>query len=74
MLTWTTNSFMLGLGLIYNHWVDTSAGGLLVPEDSIRPIVSTSALIWFIIYVYYWNLQLLNNVIINKTKVLLPNA
>jgi hypothetical protein len=28
-------------------------------------IVSTSALTWFIRYVYYWNLQFLNNVIIN---------
>jgi hypothetical protein len=25
-------------------------------------------------YIYYWNLQFLNNVIINKTKVLLPQA
>jgi hypothetical protein len=29
---------------------------------------------WFIRYIYYWNLQFLNNVIINKTKVLLPQA
>ena len=27
---------------------------------------------WPITYVFYWNLQFLNNVIINKTKVLLP--
>ena len=27
---------------------------------------------WFIRYIYYWNIQLLSNVIINKTKVLLP--
>ena len=37
-----------------------------------RSVVSTSALPWFIWYIYYWNLQFLNNVIINKTKVLLP--
>jgi hypothetical protein len=65
---------MLGLGIMYYNWVDTSDGGLLVPDGIIRPLVSSSALTWFIIYVYYWNLQLLNNVIINKTKVLLPNA
>ena len=33
-----------------------------------------SALTWFIRYIYYWNLQFLNNVIINETKVLLPQA
>ena len=53
------------------HLVDTTAaGGLLVPEDSIRIVV----LAWFIIYICYWNLQFLNNVIIAKAKVLLPPA
>jgi hypothetical protein len=47
---------------------------LLVPEGIIRPVVSASALTWFIRYVYFWNLLFLNNVIINKTKVLLPRA
>ena len=28
----------------------------------------------FIRYIYYWNLHFLNNVIINKTEVLLPSA
>jgi hypothetical protein len=56
------------------HWVDTSPGGLLVPEGIIRPVVSVSALTWFIRYIYYWNLQFLNNVIIDKTKVLLPQT
>jgi hypothetical protein len=28
----------------------------------------------YYIYFYYWNLQFLNNVIINKTKGLLPEA
>jgi hypothetical protein len=32
----------------YYHRVDTSAGGLLVPESIIRPEVSASALAWFI--------------------------
>ena len=35
---------------------------------------SASSLTWFIRYIYYWNLQVLNNVIINKTKILLPQA
>ena len=55
-------------------WVNTSAGGVLVPESIIRPVVSASALTWYIRYIYYWKLQFLNNVIINKTKVLLPQA
>jgi hypothetical protein len=33
----------------YNyHWVDGSAGGLFVPEGIIHPVVSASALTWFI--------------------------
>jgi hypothetical protein len=54
------------LRFYYYHWVDTSAGGLLV--------LDASALTWFIRYIYYWNLQFLNNVIIHKTKALLPQA
>jgi hypothetical protein len=54
------------------NWVDTSTGELLVPEGIICPVVSVSALTWFIRFSYYWNLQFLNNVIINKTKFLLP--
>ena len=46
----------------------------LVFDDIIRPVVSASALTWFIIYFYYWNLQFLNNVIVNKTKVLISQA
>ena len=40
----------------------------------IRHVVSVSALTWFIRNIYYWNIQFLNNVIIIKTKVLLPQA
>ena len=37
---------------LYNyHWVDTSAGGLFVPEGIVRPVPSISALTWFIIYI-----------------------
>jgi hypothetical protein len=41
------------------------------------PVISVSALTvtWFFKYIYYfWYLQFLNNVIINKTKVLLPQV
>ena len=62
------------LRFYYYHWVHTSAGGLLVPDGIIRPVVSASALTWFIRYIYYWNLEFLNNVIIHKTKALLPRA
>ena len=34
--------------LYYYHWVDTSASGLLVPEDIIRPVVNAAALACFI--------------------------
>ena len=50
------------------------AGELLVHEGIIHPVVSASALTWFIRYIYYWILQFLNNVIIIKTKVLHPQA
>jgi len=56
------------------HWVDTSDGGLLVPEEIIHPVVSVSVLTWFIRYIYYWNLQFLNNVIILKKYGFLPQA
>ena len=53
------------LRFYYYHWVDTSrsAGGKLVPEGIIHPVVRASALIWFIKYIYYWNLQFLDNII-----------
>jgi hypothetical protein len=35
------------------YWVDTSAGGLLIPERIIRPVDSVSALKWFIRYIYF---------------------
>jgi hypothetical protein len=36
-----------------NDWVNTSAGGVLVSQGIIRPVVSASALTWFIRYIYY---------------------
>ena len=47
---------------------------VLVPNGIIRPVVSVSAMTWFIRYIYYWNLQILDNVIFIKTNVLLPQA
>jgi hypothetical protein len=52
------------------HWIRP----WLDPEDIILPVVSVSALTWFIRYIYYRNLQLLFNVIIIKTKVLFPQT
>jgi hypothetical protein len=43
--------FIYDLRFYYYHWVDTSAGGLLVLEGIIRPVVSASALTWFIRYI-----------------------
>jgi hypothetical protein len=49
------------LRFYYYHWVDTtSAGGWLVLEGSIHPVISVSALTCFIRYIFYCNLQLLN--------------
>jgi hypothetical protein len=53
----------------YYQWINTSAGELLFPEGIIRPVVCASALIWFYKSIYFWNVQFLNNVIINETKV-----
>jgi hypothetical protein len=59
----------------YNRWADTSAGRLLVPAECIMwPVISVSALTWFIRYIFYWNLQFPNHVIIIKTKVLFPQT
>ena len=66
--------YIVYLRFYYYHWVDTSAGELFVTEGIIRPVVSASAPTWFIRYIYFLNLQFLNNVIINKTKVLIGQA
>ena len=61
---------------MYHVDYDTSVGGLFVPDGIIRPEVSAEKSVlrhwlgWLDIF-FYWNLQFLNNVIINKTKVLL---
>jgi hypothetical protein len=56
------------------HLVGASPDGLLVSDCIIRSVVSDSALAWLIRYMYYWNLQFLNNVMINKTNVLIPQT
>ena len=43
--------------------IDTSAGGLVVPEDMAHPVVSVSVLISFIRHNYVQNLRFLNDVI-----------
>ena len=73
LITVTAGGLLVPEGII-RHVVSVSAGGLLVPEGIIHLVVSDSILTWFIRYIYYWNLQFLNHVIINKTKVLLPQT
>ena len=58
----------------FYHWVDTSAGELLVPKGITRSVVSVSSLTWLIRYIYYWNLQFLSNLIIIKTKDSFPSG
>ena len=62
------------LRLYCYHWVDTTAGGLLVPEDITCSVVSVSALTWFMRYSYFLYLWFLNDAIIIITKELLPRA
>jgi hypothetical protein len=45
-----------------------SLSRLLVPGDIIRLVVSVLALQRLIRYIYYWNLQFLNNIIDIETK------
>jgi hypothetical protein len=53
--------------ILVGHHYKTQFGGLKL----IRPVVGVQALTSLIIYIYYWNLQFLNNVNINKTIVIL---
>jgi hypothetical protein len=54
--------YIRSLGLYCYYLVNISTGGLLIPERISYLVVSASTLIWFIRYIYYWNLQFLNNV------------
>ena len=53
-----------------HHWVDTSAGGLLVPEGIISSVVSTSVLTWF--NKPFSNCPFMNFEIIKKLRFQLP--
>ena len=50
----------------YYHWVDTSAGGLLVLEGIISPVVSASALTWFNRFTYDCGVYFIFNMSIAK--------
>ena len=50
--------YIRSLGFYCYYLVNTSVGGLLI----LPRVVSASTLTWFIRYIYYWNLQFLNNV------------
>jgi hypothetical protein len=58
----------------FYHWVNTSAGGLFVLEDIIRPVVSVLALSWFIRYIFITEIYSSEIVNQNKAKVLLPQS
>ena len=58
----------------YYHWVDTTAGGLLVPEGIIRPVVSASALTTISKIHFDTNLQLINFEILLNLRFQLPQA
>ena len=72
--TWTVHFINQHSFSLLSLGCNNSAGGLLVIEFIIRPVVSVLALPSLIRYICYWNSQFLNNVIIIKTKVLLNKA
>jgi hypothetical protein len=45
--------YILYLHLYCYHWVDTSSGAPFVPDSVMRPVISISALTWFIKYIHY---------------------
>lgn len=51
-------------GFIYSHWVHTSAGEQWVPHDIRSPVVKCFGTDM----IYYWNWELLNNVINMKNE------
>jgi len=65
-----TNQTTLFVPQHYHVYSTFYAGGLLVSYGIINPVVSVSAQTWFC----YYNLQLLNNVVIIKYNALLPRA
>jgi hypothetical protein len=56
--------YIVYLRFYYYHWF---------PEGIIRPVISDSAMTWFLI-IFITEIYFRNNVIINKTKVLHPQA
>jgi len=44
LLNITAKQSLTDLRMHYYHWVDTSDGGLLVPEGIIRPVISVATL------------------------------
>jgi hypothetical protein len=60
------HQFLYLCSVLYLHLITftMSIPLLLVHESIIHPVVSASALTWFIRHIYYWNLQFLNNVYI----------
>ena len=58
----------------YYHWVDTTAGGLLVPEGIIRPVVGASVLTTISKIHFVTNSLLINFEILLKLRYQLPQA
>jgi hypothetical protein len=74
--SWTLNVISFLIIFYYNQRVDTSAGGLLIPGDIIRPVVASSSLTLSIICTmyYYRNLEFPNHIAIIKSTVLLHQS
>jgi hypothetical protein len=71
--SWTLNVIFFLIICYYNHWVDTSAGGLLIPgghhQNSRRCFVID--IVYYIYMYYYRNLEFPNHIAIIKSTVLL---
>ena len=61
-------------GLLNSFVISASIGGKKIERLKNKVKTIFKPLKVTLRYIYYWNLQFLNNVIIIKTKVLLPQA
>jgi hypothetical protein len=68
--TWTPSNTGVELRCYRSVFISCSTSGTRRVTLVTNPgVVSFSELTWLIRYIYFWNLQFLNNVIITKTKV-----
>ena len=65
----TTTYDVGNLGSVYMQIVDSSSDEIFVTKSINIPLDSVSTLTWFIGNTYYWNVQLLNDLILIKLRL-----